>query len=110
MYLDTQHDLVSLKRGSTASMLKIERSANGQVVFTLSGRIKEEEVENLRQVLATETGTLELVLDLRNVTLVNQNAVEFLSICEADGIRLASCPLYIRKWIEQSKTQKSRGR
>jgi hypothetical protein len=32
----------------------------------------------------------QLVLDLRDVTLVNQDAVEFLAGCEADSIKLIS--------------------
>ncbi len=36
-------------------MLKIQRSANGRVVFTLSGRIEAEDVKELRQLLALET-------------------------------------------------------
>ena len=36
-------------------MLRIERSANGQVVFTLSGRIQTEDIEQVRQLLGVET-------------------------------------------------------
>jgi hypothetical protein len=45
----------------------------------------------------------QLVLDLRDVTLVNQDAIQFLSSCEADGIKLENCPAYIREWIERAK-------
>ena len=84
-------------------MLKIQRSANGRVVFTLSGRIEEDDVEELRQVLALEKAGQHVVLDLRDVTLVNQGAVKFLARCEADGIKLENCPAYIREWIERVK-------
>jgi anti-anti-sigma regulatory factor len=82
-------------------MLKIQRSANGRVVFKLSGRIEAENVKELRELLAVETAGQQLVLDLRDVTLVNQDAVKFLARCEANRIKLENCPLYIRKWIEQ---------
>ena len=36
-------------------MLKIQRSANGRVVFTLSGRIEAEDVKGLGHLLALET-------------------------------------------------------
>jgi hypothetical protein len=36
-------------------MLKIQRSANGQVVFKLSGRIESENMKLLRELLALET-------------------------------------------------------
>ena len=91
-------------------MLKIQRSANGKVIFTLSGRIEAEDVKDLRQLLALETEGQHLVLDLRNVTLVNQGAVEFLACCEADSIKLENCPTYIREWIERVKGRSNRRR
>jgi anti-anti-sigma regulatory factor len=91
-------------------MLKIERSANGRVVFKLSGRIEAEDVKELRELLAMETTGQQLVLDLRDVTLVNQDAVKFLDSCEADRIMLENCPPYIRKWIEQAKDRTRRRR
>jgi anti-anti-sigma regulatory factor len=84
-------------------MLKIQRSANGSVVFTLSGRIEGEDVKELRQLLALETVDQQLVLDLRDVTLVNQDAITFLGSCEADSIKLENCPAYIREWINQAR-------
>ena len=91
-------------------MLKIQRSANGRVVFTLSGRIEAEGVKELQQLLALETAEQHLVLDLRDVTLVNQGAVEFLAGCEADSIKLENCPAYIREWIERVKGRTKRRR
>jgi anti-anti-sigma regulatory factor len=76
-------------------MLRIQRSANGRVVFTLIGRIEAEDVKELRQLLLLEKPGQYLVLDLRDVTLVNQDAVTFLARCEADGIKLENCPLYV---------------
>jgi anti-anti-sigma regulatory factor len=84
-------------------MLKIQRSANGQVVFKLSGRIEAEDIKELRELLAPDTAGRQLVLDLRDVTLVNQDAVKFLASCEADSIKLENCPAYIREWIEQAR-------
>ena len=84
-------------------MLRIQRSVNGQVVFTISGRIQTEDIEQLRQLLAAETSEQLLIFDLQDVTLVNQDAVTFLADCEAQGIKLESCPLHIRNWIDQEK-------
>ena len=91
-------------------MLKIQRSANGRVVFTISGRIEAEDVKELRQLLALETTRQQLVLDLRNVTLVNEGAVKFLAGCEGDSIKLENCPAYIREWIERVKGRTKRRR
>ena len=91
-------------------MLKIQRSANGRVRFTLSGRIEEEDAKELRQLLALESAGKQLVLDLRDVTLVNQGAVEFLAGCDADNIKLENCPAYIREWIGRVKGRTKRRR
>jgi len=91
-------------------MLKIQRSANGRVVFTLSGRIEAEDLKELRQVLALETPGQQLVLDLKDLTLVNQDAVKFLASCEADSVKLENCPTYIREWIGRVKRRTRRQR
>jgi len=82
-------------------MLRTKRTENSQVLFTLSGRIETEDIKQLQQLLAAETSGQQLVLDLRDVTLVNEDAVKFLGRCETDGIKLESCPLHVRKWIDQ---------
>ena len=84
-------------------MLRIQRSANGRVVFRLSGRIEAEDLKELRGLLALETAGQQLVLDLKDVILVNQDAVTFLSSCEADSIKLENCPAYVREWMEREK-------
>lgn len=91
-------------------MLKIQRSTNGRVAFKLSGRIETEDIKELRELLALEIAGQQLVLDLRDVTLVNQDAVEFLTTCEADSIMLDNCPDYIRQWIEREKDRTRRRR
>ena len=84
-------------------MLKIDRSSNGRIVFTLSGRIEVEDIKQLQQLLASEASGKQLVLNLRDVTLVNQDAVEFLACCEADSITLENCPPYVRDWIGRER-------
>ena len=65
-------------------MLRTRRTGNGRVLFTLSGRIETEDIKQLQELLAVETSGRQLVLDLRDVTLVNEDAVKFLDRCEAD--------------------------
>ena len=91
-------------------MLRTRRTGNGQVLFTLSGRIETEDIVQLQQLLTVETSGQQLILDLRDVTLVNQDAVKFLGRCEADGIKLENCPLHVRKWIDQVKDPPGRRR
>jgi hypothetical protein len=82
------------------TMLRIQRSANGKVIFTLSGRIEAEHLEELQRVCSLETVDRLLVLDLKDVTLVDRDAVKYLARCEASGVQLENCPAYIREWIE----------
>lgn len=87
-------------------MLRVERSSNGEVTLRLSGRMHGENIEQLEELLRSEATGHRMVLDLKDVTLVNDDAVSFLSRCEADGITLRNCPAYIREWI----TRQQRGR
>jgi hypothetical protein len=84
-------------------MLRIERSGNNEVVFTLSGRMQAADIEQFQQLLIAEAPGQSVTFDLRDVTLVNQDAVTFLAHCEADGITLERCPLHVRNWIDQEK-------
>ncbi len=87
-------------------MLRIERLANGPVVFTLSGRMQTEDIPQLEQLLAAEPPEQKLCFDLWDVTLVNQDVVTFFAGCEAAGIRLDNCRPYVRNWIDQEKHRK----
>ena len=81
-------------------MLKIQRSSNGQVTYILSGEIGGEDVAELEALLGSEAKGRRIVLDLKNLTLVDQDAIAFLDRCEANGITLKNCPAYIREWIK----------
>jgi len=80
-------------------MLKITRSANGEVVIKLSGRMGSENLGELEKLISAEGGGRRIILDLRDLKLADQDAVNFLRRCEADNITLKSCPAYIREWI-----------
>ena len=80
-------------------MLRVLRSANGQVVFTLSGRMDTENIADLETLFGSEAKDRRIVLDLKDLTLVDRDAVSFLDRCETDSITLKNCPGYIREWI-----------
>jgi sugar/nucleoside kinase (ribokinase family) len=84
-------------------MLRIQRAANGKVVFTLSGRIEPEDIDELRRVFGLEPAVVHIVLNLKELVLVNGDGVEFLAGCEAAGMTLENCPAYVRKWIDQQR-------
>ena len=85
------------------SMLKVQRSSNGQVVFTLSGRMDEENTAELETLIRSEVNGRRIVLDLKGLTLVGRDAVSFLERCETDRITLKNCPGYVREWITRQR-------
>jgi anti-anti-sigma regulatory factor len=84
-------------------MLKIQRTVNGEVVFTLSGRLDGQNIGELPTLFGTEAEGRRIALDLRDLTLVDRDAVRFLERCEADSIKLKNCPAYIREWIARER-------
>ena len=86
-------------------MLKIQRTANDDVVFTVSGRLEADNVRELSTLLAADQGGPTLVLDLKDLVLVDSDAVRFLRTCEADSIVLRNCPPYIRAWMARDGEQ-----
>jgi hypothetical protein len=80
-------------------MLKITRAANGEVVIKLSGRMGVENLGELEKLIRAEVDGRRIILDLEDLKLVDQGAVNFLRSCEADSITFRNCPAYIREWI-----------
>jgi hypothetical protein len=80
--------------------LKIQISTKGEIVFfTLIGRINAEEVAELQRLFEAEGQDCRIVLDLKEVELVDRDAVRFLARCEENGVQVKHCPAYIREWI-----------
>jgi len=84
-------------------VLKVERSANGRVVFTLIGRMTQEDTAELERMFRSELNVRNLILDLKDLTLVDRDAVRFLERCETENIKLKNCPAYIREWITRER-------
>ena len=85
-------------------MLRIGRKADGDVVFTLSGRIDKEHIVELEALIAAEGKDRRIVFNLKELTLTGQDGMAFLAQCEAAGIALANCDPYLREWIARQKT------
>jgi hypothetical protein len=83
-------------------MLRIQKSSNGEVVFALSGRMDEEHIAELEELLRSEKGR-PIAIDLKDVTLIGRDAISFLARCEADGITLRNCSEYIREWVTRER-------
>jgi len=82
--------------------LKIERMFDGKrTTLRLIGRISSEHLEEL-QTQIWNSG-MELALDLHEITLVDVEVVNFLRKCQAEGIELRHCALYIREWMAREQ-------
>jgi len=67
-------------------MFKIQRSTNENVVvFALSGQIESAGLAELQKLLKGEARSHIRALDLKDVDLVDRNAVSFLAGCELTG-------------------------
>jgi hypothetical protein len=86
---------------------RIDRLIDGEdrVILRVSGRIRTENVETLTELLRREKSGV--AIDLKEVTLVDRDAVTFLGLCETKGIELSNCPAYIREWIDRERAHTS---
>jgi hypothetical protein len=71
------------------------------VVLCISGRITGPHVEMLRDVLEQEAGAL--AIDLKDILLVDREAVKLLAVRESNGAELRNCPAYIREWVTRER-------
>jgi len=73
------------------------------MVLLVSGRIAGEHVDMLRGVLERESGGF--AIDLKNVLLVDREAVKLLALSETNGTELRNCPPYIREWVTRERAE-----
>jgi anti-anti-sigma regulatory factor len=91
-------------RTPKAMTLRIQKSTEHErLVFQLSGRIRGDQLAGLRALLTSEIQGHNLVLDLKEVKLVDRDTVRFLAQSEAEGVRLRNCSAFIREWILQER-------
>ena len=72
------------------------------MVLRVSGRITGDDVGTLRALLEEERSSA-LILDLKDVRLVDEEAVKLLASRESNGTRIDNCPRYIREWIKRER-------
>ena len=78
---------------------RIQQSVqDGASVFLLSGVLDTEHVARLEELLATAANG-RIVFDLKDITLVDRAAVQFLGRLELAGAEIVNCPEYVRSWI-----------
>jgi len=70
---------------------RIETAARGRLkVFALSGRVETQAIAELRRLFGLQTDCRDIVLDLKDVSLVDCDVIHFFVRCEADGGRRAA--------------------
>jgi anti-anti-sigma regulatory factor len=83
---------------------RIETAARGKfTVFVLSGRIDMQAIAELRRLFELQPNARDIVLDLKDVSVVDRDTLRFFADCEADGAKLENCAAYIREWMEREK-------
>ena len=83
---------------------RIETAARGRFTqFILSGRIEKEAIAELRRLFELQSDYRDIVLDLKDVGVVDRDVMHFFARCEADGVKLENCAPYIREWMEREK-------
>jgi len=87
---------------------RIERLVmEGRTVLIVSGRLRGQHVDTLKELLGVRSGVLEI--DLKDVLLVDREAVTLLAISERSGIELTNCPAYVREWVVREKARTGSG-
>jgi hypothetical protein len=83
---------------------RIETAARGGcTVFILSGRIETPAIAEMRRLFQCQTDNRDIVLDLKDVSMVDRDVMLFFLSCEADGVKLENCASYIREWMKREK-------
>ena len=87
---------------------RIDRHPIGDelVVLFVSGRITGEAAGMLRTLLEQETTGV--AMDLKDVLLVDREAVELLACSESNGTERRNCPPYIREWVKRERRKRMR--
>jgi ABC-type transporter Mla MlaB component len=76
---------------------RIDRVTGNGLILLLSGKLTGEHVNTLRNVLREESGAL--AIDLKDLSLVDRDAVQLLALAEFNGTELRNCPKYVRQWV-----------
>jgi anti-anti-sigma regulatory factor len=93
---------------ATCVTLKIEMTLRERrTIIKLVGRIRAEHLDELKAQIRASVP--KIVLDLGEVSLVDADAVRFLSTCESEGIQLLNCSAYIREWIVRERESAIKG-
>jgi len=85
----------------------VKVSRGGVITIRMSGDFHREHIAELKTQL--EDQKPQMILDLKDVTLVDVDVVRFLAVCQKSGMKIVHCPQYIRDWISR-EDQSPRGK
>jgi hypothetical protein len=87
--------------------LKIQKHSDGpRTTIRLIGRMQAEHLSTLRALM--DGSGQRMMLDLRELALVDLESVRFLASCRKNGVALLRCSPYIKVWIaREEETGKS---
>jgi hypothetical protein len=82
--------------------LKIEKTVGEHcTIIKLMGRIRAEHLTELKAQITASVPRI--VLELKEVSIVDVDAVRFLGNCESEGIQLLNCSAYTRESIARER-------
>jgi hypothetical protein len=64
----------------------------------LSGRIETPAIAEMRRLFQCQTDNRDIVLDLKDVSMVDRDVMLFFLSCQADGVKLENC-----EWMKREK-------
>lgn len=84
--------------------MKIEkRSHEGTTTISLIGNFQSEDLSELKEQFRLTDNEGRVVLDLKEVTLVDLDIVRFLALWKASGVTLVNCAQYIQDWMRREQ-------
>ena len=82
--------------------LRIEKHSDAhRTTIRLIGRMQAEHLATLRALIARSGQRI--MLDLRELALVDLESVRFLASCQTNGVALLHCSPYIKGWIAREE-------
>ena len=73
----------------------------GLLILHISGQITGKDADLLRSLLEQDKDVV--AIDLKDVLLVDREAVRLLVLSELNGTELRNCPAYIREWVTRER-------
>jgi len=73
----------------------------GLLILHISGQITGKDVDLLQSLLEQERSVV--AIDLKDVLIVDREAIKLLAMRESNGVELKNCPAYIREWVTRER-------